>query len=58
MSVPTIIGDLEQKYSLLRGAVLIGTANFESVFEADNIRRRFQQLGVKTGTQLPHCVTQ
>ena len=58
MSVPTKIGVLEQKYSLLRDAVDFGMANFESVFEVDNIRRRFQQLGVKTGTFPYYCVTQ
>ena len=58
MSVPTNIGVLELIPHLLRDAVDFGMANFEPVFEADNIRRRFQQLGVKTGTQLPHCVTQ
>ena len=50
MSVPTKIGVLEQKYSLLRDAVDFGMANFEPVFEEDNIKRRFQQLEVKTGT--------
>ena len=58
MSVPTKIGVLEQKYSLLRDAVNFGMANFEPVFEADNIRRRCQQLEVKTGTPTTHCVTQ
>ena len=58
MSVPTIIGDLELFHEPLRDAVLIGTTNFEPVFEADNIRRRCQQLEVKTGTPPTHCVTQ
>ena len=50
MSVPTNIGVLELFPHPLRDAVHIGIANFEPVFEADNIRRRCQQLEVKTGT--------
>ena len=56
--MPTKIGVLEQKYHLLRDAVKVGMANFKPVFEADNNRRRFQQLGVKTGNFPYHCVTQ
>ena len=58
MSVPTIIGDLELFHDLLRDAVNFGTANFEPVFEEDNVRRRCQQLEVKTGTSPYYCVTQ
>ena len=49
---------LELIHESLRDAVNIGIANFEPVFEADNIRRRCQQLEVKTGTPTTHCVTQ